>query len=105
VFSMPSQIRLFPLIFLPDVSCPHQRALCNKTFLVFNVFFFLLILRWFVGQDCSSKSPDYGPLPRGAPNWCKAPFDPEGLLRWGLASVRISLVFTLLKYRCTCLLS
>ncbi|KAH9557327.1 hypothetical protein CY35_07G079900 [Sphagnum magellanicum] len=30
--------------------------------------------------DCSTKSPDYGPLPPGAPNWCKAPFDPEGLL-------------------------
>lgn len=25
-------------------------------------------------------SPDYGPLPAGAPVWCKAPFDPEGLL-------------------------
>ncbi|KAH9558955.1 hypothetical protein CY35_06G034200 [Sphagnum magellanicum] len=30
--------------------------------------------------DCSMKSPDYGPLPPGAPNWCRAPFDPEGLL-------------------------
>jgi heparan-alpha-glucosaminide N-acetyltransferase len=30
------------------------------------------------------KSPDYGPLPPGAPNWCRAPFDPEGILRWAL---------------------
>ncbi|CAK9198524.1 unnamed protein product [Sphagnum jensenii] len=30
--------------------------------------------------DCSMKSPDYGPLPPGAPNWCRAPFDPEGIL-------------------------
>lgn len=29
---------------------------------------------------CSVLSPDYGPLPAGAPVWCKAPFDPEGLL-------------------------
>ncbi|XP_024393658.1 uncharacterized protein [Physcomitrium patens] len=29
---------------------------------------------------CSVNSPDYGPLPSGAPDWCKAPFDPEGLL-------------------------
>jgi heparan-alpha-glucosaminide N-acetyltransferase len=34
--------------------------------------------------DCSMKSPDYGPLPPGAPNWCRAPFDPEGILRWAL---------------------
>lgn len=87
--------------FLPSPEGPVQQDI----FIVFNVFFFLLILRWFMGQDCSTKSPDYGPLPPGAPNWCKAPFDPEGLLRWGLASVRISLVCTLLKYRCACLLS
>lgn len=30
--------------------------------------------------SCSVNSPDSGPLPPGAPDWCKAPFDPEGLL-------------------------
>ncbi|KAG0570609.1 hypothetical protein KC19_6G174900 [Ceratodon purpureus] len=30
--------------------------------------------------SCSVNSPDYGPLPMGAPEWCRAPFDPEGLL-------------------------
>ncbi|KAG0588984.1 hypothetical protein KC19_2G282700 [Ceratodon purpureus] len=30
--------------------------------------------------SCSVNSPDSGPLPSGAPDWCKAPFDPEGLL-------------------------
>ncbi|CAM6098238.1 unnamed protein product [Calypogeia fissa] len=31
-------------------------------------------------KDCSINSPDYGPMPVDAPNWCLAPFDPEGLL-------------------------
>ncbi|KAL6897762.1 hypothetical protein ACP4OV_006721 [Aristida adscensionis] len=31
-------------------------------------------------KECSINSPDYGPLPPNAPNWCLAPFDPEGLL-------------------------
>ncbi|CAH9132541.1 unnamed protein product [Cuscuta epithymum] len=31
-------------------------------------------------EECSINSPDYGPLPIGAPSWCQAPFDPEGLL-------------------------
>ncbi len=44
----------------------------------------LLIFEHFGGQDCSMKSPDYGSLPPGAPNWCRAPFDPEGILRWVL---------------------
>lgn len=29
---------------------------------------------------CSINSPDYGPLPRDAPSWCQAPFDPEGII-------------------------
>jgi heparan-alpha-glucosaminide N-acetyltransferase len=33
-------------------------------------------------KECSVNSPDYGPLPPNAPDWCLAPFDPEGLLRW-----------------------
>ncbi|KAI5004973.1 hypothetical protein ZWY2020_032216, partial [Hordeum vulgare] len=32
-------------------------------------------------QQCSIDSPQNGPLPRDAPSWCEAPFDPEGLLR------------------------
>nr|CAD1817940.1 unnamed protein product [Ananas comosus var. bracteatus] len=31
-------------------------------------------------KECSVNSPDYGPLPPNSPNWCLAPFDPEGLL-------------------------
>ncbi|KAG6544905.1 hypothetical protein Mapa_013595 [Marchantia paleacea] len=31
-------------------------------------------------KDCSINSPDYGPAPPGAPTWCRAPFEPEGLL-------------------------
>lgn len=31
-------------------------------------------------KECSTQSPDYGPLPLDAPSWCSAPFDPEGLL-------------------------
>ncbi|KAJ1275762.1 hypothetical protein BS78_05G161300 [Paspalum vaginatum] len=30
--------------------------------------------------QCSINSPQNGPLPSGAPTWCEAPFDPEGLL-------------------------
>lgn len=29
---------------------------------------------------CSVNSPDYGPLPVDSPDWCKAAFEPEGLL-------------------------
>ncbi|KAK3015231.1 hypothetical protein RJ639_006869 [Escallonia herrerae] len=32
-------------------------------------------------KQCSINSPDYGPLPPDAPSWCRAPFDPEGILR------------------------
>lgn len=32
-------------------------------------------------QQCSINSPDSGPPPPDAPSWCRAPFDPEGLLR------------------------
>ncbi|KAF7120498.1 hypothetical protein RHSIM_Rhsim13G0006700 [Rhododendron simsii] len=34
-----------------------------------------------VQQECSVNSPDYGPLPQNSPEWCLAPFDPEGILR------------------------
>ncbi|KAF9625454.1 hypothetical protein IFM89_022887 [Coptis chinensis] len=40
----------------------------------YSVLFFLghmLYLHFFVlFQQCSIKSPDYGPLPQGAPSWC-----------------------------------
>ncbi|THG19043.1 hypothetical protein TEA_008394 [Camellia sinensis var. sinensis] len=32
-------------------------------------------------KECSVNSPDYGPLPLNSPEWCLAPFDPEGILR------------------------
>ncbi|XP_031390692.1 heparan-alpha-glucosaminide N-acetyltransferase-like isoform X1 [Punica granatum] len=38
-------------------------------------------------EQCSTKSPDYGPLPLDAPSWCQAPFDPEGLLSSMMAIV------------------
>ncbi|KAL6608249.1 hypothetical protein ACP70R_041312 [Stipagrostis hirtigluma subsp. patula] len=38
-------------------------------------------------KECSINSPDYGPLPPNAPNWCLAPFDPEGLLSTLMAAV------------------
>ncbi|ERN06418.1 hypothetical protein AMTR_s00016p00254920 [Amborella trichopoda] len=38
-------------------------------------------------KHCSINSPDYGPLPSGAPSWCQAPFDPEGLLSTVMAVV------------------
>ncbi|KAI8522628.1 hypothetical protein RHMOL_Rhmol13G0010900 [Rhododendron molle] len=31
-------------------------------------------------KECSVNSPDYGPLPQNSPEWCLAPFDPEGIL-------------------------
>ncbi|GAQ81409.1 heparan-alpha-glucosaminide N-acetyltransferase [Klebsormidium nitens] len=31
-------------------------------------------------KECSMDSPGSGPLPPGAPVWCQAPFDPEGVL-------------------------
>ncbi|XP_024022989.1 heparan-alpha-glucosaminide N-acetyltransferase [Morus notabilis] len=31
-------------------------------------------------KACTLSSPTYGPLRRGAPIWCLAPFEPEGLL-------------------------
>nr|CAB3460288.1 unnamed protein product [Digitaria exilis] len=37
--------------------------------------------------ECSLNSPDYGPLPPNAPDWCLAPFDPEGLLSTLTAAV------------------
>ncbi|GMY26698.1 heparan-alpha-glucosaminide N-acetyltransferase [Fagus crenata] len=38
-------------------------------------------------QQCSINSPSNGPLPPGAPSWCQAPFDPEGLLSSVMAIV------------------
>ncbi|PPD83599.1 hypothetical protein GOBAR_DD19465 [Gossypium barbadense] len=31
-------------------------------------------------KECSVNSPDYGNLPPHSPEWCLAPFDPEGIL-------------------------
>ncbi|KAL1067694.1 hypothetical protein V6Z11_D12G147300, partial [Gossypium hirsutum] len=31
-------------------------------------------------KECSVNSPDYGHLPPHSPEWCLAPFDPEGIL-------------------------
>ncbi|PAN17353.1 hypothetical protein PAHAL_3G124700 [Panicum hallii] len=38
-------------------------------------------------KECSINSPDYGPPPPNAPDWCLAPFDPEGLLSTLMAAV------------------
>ncbi|KAL0658320.1 hypothetical protein Bca4012_078905 [Brassica carinata] len=38
-------------------------------------------------KQCSIYSPHNGPLPPGAPSWCQAPFDPEGLLSSLMATV------------------
>ncbi|KAH6815317.1 heparan-alpha-glucosaminide N-acetyltransferase-like protein [Perilla frutescens var. frutescens] len=38
-------------------------------------------------EQCSINSPDYGPLPPDAPSWCRAPFDPEGILSTVMAIV------------------
>ncbi|KAI3412366.1 DUF1624 domain-containing protein [Psidium guajava] len=38
-------------------------------------------------EQCSTHSPDSGPLPADAPSWCQAPFDPEGLLSSVMAVV------------------
>ncbi|KAF9619569.1 hypothetical protein IFM89_007396 [Coptis chinensis] len=38
-------------------------------------------------KQCSIKSPDYGPLPQGAPSWCQSAFEPEGILSSVMAVV------------------
>ncbi|KAL6564140.1 hypothetical protein OROMI_015590 [Orobanche minor] len=38
-------------------------------------------------KECSSNSPDYGPLPPNSPVWCLAPFDPEGILSSLMAAI------------------
>ncbi|XP_062230803.1 uncharacterized protein LOC133928480 isoform X2 [Phragmites australis] len=38
-------------------------------------------------KECSTNSPDHGPLPPNAPDWWLAPFDPEGLLSTLMAAV------------------
>ncbi|KAK8967531.1 hypothetical protein KSP40_PGU006401 [Platanthera guangdongensis] len=38
-------------------------------------------------KECSINSPDYGPLPPNSPEWCLAPFDPEGILSSVMAAV------------------
>ncbi|URE12285.1 hypothetical protein MUK42_24690 [Musa troglodytarum] len=38
-------------------------------------------------KQCSINSPDSGPPPPDAPSWCRAPFDPEGLLSSVMATV------------------
>ncbi|KAK9126592.1 hypothetical protein Scep_015438 [Stephania cephalantha] len=35
---------------------------------------------WIRSKDCTLSSPNVGPLRNDAPNWCRAPFEPEGLL-------------------------
>jgi len=35
-----------------------------------------------VFQACTLSSPAEGPLRKNAPSWCRAPFEPEGLLRF-----------------------
>ncbi|KAK9153885.1 hypothetical protein Sjap_001365 [Stephania japonica] len=35
---------------------------------------------WIRSKDCTLSSPNVGPLQNNAPNWCRAPFEPEGLL-------------------------
>jgi hypothetical protein len=32
-------------------------------------------------QACTLSSPGSGPFRKDAPSWCRAPFEPEGLLR------------------------
>lgn len=41
----------------------------------------LIILR-FVLKECTFSSPGEGPIREDAPSWCRAPFEPEGLLRF-----------------------
>lgn len=36
---------------------------------------------WLCMQACTFSSPDSGPFREDAPTWCRAPFEPEGLLR------------------------
>ncbi|XAR61386.1 Heparan-alpha-glucosaminide N-acetyltransferase [Bertholletia excelsa] len=38
-------------------------------------------------KECSVNSPDYGPLPPNSPEWCLAPFDPEGILSSLMAAI------------------
>ncbi|KAH7837192.1 hypothetical protein Vadar_010840 [Vaccinium darrowii] len=38
-------------------------------------------------KECSVNSPDYGPLPQNSPDWCLAPFDPEGILSSLMAAI------------------
>lgn len=37
---------------------------------------------WLNMQACTFSSPDSGPFREDAPTWCRAPFEPEGLLRF-----------------------
>ncbi|XP_059663472.1 uncharacterized protein LOC132309142 [Cornus florida] len=59
-----------------------------------------LIDRYFLGEhhlyqhpvyrrtkECSVNSPDYGPLLPTSPQWCLAPFDPEGILSSLMAAI------------------
>ncbi|KAM7276546.1 hypothetical protein ACFE04_018412 [Oxalis oulophora] len=38
-------------------------------------------------KECSVNSPDYGPLPSDSPEWCLAPFDPEGMISSLMAAI------------------
>ncbi|KAK7266351.1 hypothetical protein RIF29_18995 [Crotalaria pallida] len=48
---------------------------------------YLFLWPLLLNLECSIRSPDYGPLPSGAPAWCQAPFDCEGLLSSTMAIV------------------
>ncbi|KAM0009936.1 putative heparan-alpha-glucosaminide N-acetyltransferase [Helianthus debilis subsp. tardiflorus] len=42
---------------------------------------------WIRLKACTLSSPESGPLRPDAPNWCRAPFEPEGLLRYTLKEI------------------
>ncbi|MBA0563057.1 hypothetical protein Golob_008063 [Gossypium lobatum] len=50
-------------------------AILIGIFWVNNIFIDVLYT-----EEQSVNSPDYGPLPPHSPEWCLAPFDPEGIL-------------------------
>ncbi|KDO44445.1 hypothetical protein CISIN_1g0107912mg, partial [Citrus sinensis] len=41
---------------------------------------------WSRLEACTLSSPNSGPLREDAPSWCRAPFEPEGLLRFIIQS-------------------
>lgn len=61
-----------------ETACTQQECKNLGAWLYFILVTESETLSW---QDCSVNSPAAGPLPIGAPDWCKAPFDPEGIWR------------------------